>query len=488
MLNKIYNSKSNIFLSLCISFLLGITFASLVSVTIDVVYMYTSCLVLVAIGVICWNSRTRWFLFLCSIFFWIGFVRYQVAYPFGQDHISNFSNRTVETTGYVSAEPDVRTDGVRYIVTLTGDIQGDIYLKQTRYPRYSYGDTLQLKCKIQMPEPIEDFRYDMYLARFGVFAICQNPFVKRIEQGSGSILFRTIFHAKEVVATQVNLLWHEPYASFMAGLLYGYRGGLGELNELFSRTGTTHIIAISGYNITIVSTILMSICIRLYIPRKKAFLIIVCGICVFVIFAGLSASVVRAGIMGCLVLLATQMGSRSRILNVMILTAAIMTLHNPFVLIWDAGFQLSFLSTLGLVYLSPHIEPWFTKVPAALGLRESLVATLSATLSTLPLILSQFGRLSIVALPVNMLILWIIPFLMALGFFAVVISWFFFPLGQVLAWVAWVGLEYIVIVVRWFASLPFAAVDLTIPAWMSLSIYVLVPIGLWKIKKDTRVS
>ncbi|MFZ2978133.1 MAG: ComEC/Rec2 family competence protein, partial [Candidatus Magasanikiibacteriota bacterium] len=338
----------------------------------------------------------------------------------------------------------------------------------------NYGDTLELKCDLQKPEIINDFRYDMYLARYGVFSVCEDAKIKKIGSGEGNNILAGIFNLKNVIADRINKLWHEPNASFMAGLLYGYRGGLGELNDMFSRTGVTHIVAISGYNISLIASILIAICINLYIPRKKAFWLITAGIILFVIFTGASASVVRAGIMGIIVLLAKQVGRTSQVGNVLVLTAVVMSLQNPFILLWDAGFQLSFISTLGLVYITPVIRNWFDRVPEFLGIRESLISTLSAITATLPLILFQFGRLSIVAPIVNILILWIIPTIMMLGFFAVVISFVFMPLGEIIAWIGWVGLQYIIKVVEFFASLKWSAVDLTVPWWGMICLYLVL--------------
>jgi len=166
--------------------------------------------------------------------------------------------------------------------------------------------------------------------------------------------------------------------------------------------------------------------------------------------------------------------------NVLVLTAVVMALQNPLVLLWDAGFQLSFISTLGLVYVTPAIRNWFVKVPEVMGIRESLISTLSAITATLPLILFQFGRLSIVAPIVNILILWIIPTIMMLGFFAVVLSFVLFPLGEVVAWVAWVGLQYITKVVEFFAGLKWSAVDLRISWWVMVLLYLLLIYFIYK--------
>jgi len=467
MFKKIIQSKSKTFLTFCFCFLLGVTIASLLEIKFDLVYLYFLLFVCITFLIIFWQDKNKRFVFLGLLLIGLGVGRYLFVFPI----LENYTDQKKEVVGYISGEPDIRSDGVRYLIT-SEDVKGKIYLKQGLYPRYKYGEKLQLSCIFERPEEFDDFRYDMYLARYGVFTICQNAEVEKIGEGEGNFLFRGIFSLKQVVASRINKLWHEPQASFMAGLLYGYRGGLGELNDLFSRTGITHIVAISGYNISIIATVLITICVQLLIPRKKAFWFITGGIILFVLFAGASASVVRAGIMGIIVLLAKQMGRTSNVGNVMILTAVLMTIQNPLILIWDAGFQLSFVATLGLVYLSPIIKKYFIKIPESFGLQESVVSTLSAIIATLPLILFQFGRLSIVAPIVNVLILWLIPFIMLFGFLSLVFSFVFFPVGEVIAWIAWVGLQYIILVVKFFAGLKFSAVDLTISWWMMVLLYL----------------
>lgn len=447
---------------------MGVTIASFsFSFEKDLSHVYISIGILLALFVATWRTRYLFFV-ICLLSLFLGYTRYIIAYPSSSDHLIHFANQNHTVIGYIKSEPDIRTDGIRYIIKTE---QGNVYLKSQLYPRYLYGDILEIDCKIRRPEPIEDFRYDMYLARYGVFVTCQQPHIEKIGEGSGLFLMRWTLQLKEIVAKKITLLWHEPQASFMAGLLYGYRGGLGRLNELFSRTGVTHIIAISGYNITLVSTILITICVHAKIPRKKAFYLVMFGIVVFLIFAGLSASVVRAGIMGIITLIGTRLGRRHQILNLLMLTALVMTLHNPFILMWDAGFQLSFLSTIGLVYVAPYVERASFFIPQVFGLRENVVGTMAAILTTLPLILYQFGRLSVVAPIVNILILWIIPYIMILGFFAVVLFSILPPIALVLAWLSWIGLEYIIAIVDFFASLSFAAVDYSVPLWMMILLY-----------------
>lgn len=498
-MSYILSSKSRTFFMFCFSFLLSVILFSIFDWQISFLYLGILSIVLLSFVIIFWNNILARFLFLCLLFFIFGSVRYLLTIP--KDNKQNllfFAGDTKVVEGFVSSEPDIRLDGVRYIVTaqvLTNEktsqksttIRGNFYLKSSLYPRYGYGDKLRVTCLLKKPEPLEDFRYDKYLARYGVFVDCTAKNITKVGDSVGNLFLAKIFSFKNVIAQKINVLWHEPYASFMAGLLYGYRGGLGTLNDLFSRTGVTHIVAISGYNITIVSTILIALCIRMYIPRKKAFWFIVVGIFVFVIFAGASASVVRAGIMGVIVLLTKQMGRKANVSNVMVLTAVVMTLQNPYILVWDVGFQLSFISTLGLIYIVPILEKYFHRLPELFGVKESLVTTLGAIIATLPLILYQFSRLSIVAPIVNILILWILPWIMFAGFFVVVLSFIFLPLAKVLSWLAFVMMKYIVVVVTFFANLSFATIDLKFSLLLMFLFYLLLVFWVYIFLKNKKI-
>lgn len=402
------------------------------------------------------------FFVVCVMCFVVGLARYASVFPTTPLPIGEQT-----FTGIITSEPDVRASSVNYEVESEKVKSKKILVRAGLYPRFVYGDELSVTCKLKQPD-------EMYLQKQGAFLYCDRPEITKLNSNKGNWFIGKILALKHAVANKVIQLWHESQASFVAGLLYGYRGGLGELDNLFNRTGVTHIVAISGYNISIIAVVLSTICIQLYIPRKKAFWLVSTGIVLFVIFTGASASVVRAGIMGLIVLFAKQLGRMSQAGRVLVFTAVLMCLQNPLVLAWDAGFQLSFVATLGLVYLSPIIEKHLLWVPVKFGLRESSSSTLSAITATLPLILYQFGRLSIVAPIVNVLILWMIPLVMLGGFVAVVLSFIFFPLGQVIAWVTLLGLNYIIGVVKLFGNWSLAAVDLTIPAWLMFIIYAIM--------------
>jgi competence protein ComEC len=459
-----------------------------------------------------WSKLNTRFILVLGLFFILGALRFLVAFPVqSPEHLRYFNGRPVVVTGYVSVEPDVRIGETQYVVNvkritenkIEHSVAGKVLVKNRSYPAFQYGDRLSVKCLLEAPFVADEgtFRYDKYLARQDIWSVCNHPLIT-VEAGEGgSVVMEYILSFKARVGTQLTRLWTEPEASFMAGLLYGSKSGLPtELTTNFSRTGVTHIIAVSGFNITIIGTVLASIFMIVGLSRRRAFWCTLGIIFLFVIFTGASASVVRAGIMGGLVLIARQLGRLSRISNVLVFTAAVMTLLNPYVLVWDIGFQLSFLATLGLVYISPVLQSVILtrrggeglseksnylmkgilrfvqndKPEWVVGLYETFIATLSAIIATLPLILFQFGRLSTVAPLVNVLVLWCIPWLMLLGFVSLMLSFVYFPLGQVIAWIASVGLKYVILVVTFFGEKSWASLDFGLPWWGMVGMYAVL--------------
>jgi len=170
--------------------------------------------------------------------------------------------------------------------------------------------------------------------------------------------------------------------------------------------------------------------------------------------------VVRAAIMGGLLILARREGRNYRINNAIIFAGAAMLFFNPYLLRYDASFQLSFLATLGLVYLAPHFNKWFSRLPNFLSFRTNLAATLSAQVMTLPVILFGFGRFSLIAILANVLILPVIPLTMLFGFLAGLIGFISLKIAAIFILPAWFMLSYQIWVVKILSLLPFASISL----------------------------
>lgn len=484
-IQRIISSKSKTGVCVFFCFLVGVLVVSACELHITAVAYYFFLLVGFG-GSMLWrrDHLMRFFCF-CVLAGTIGGYWSQKAASPGAYDISRHARSTVQFEALVGRDPDIRSGSVRYFLDVIAIknadselVRGWVYVKGGLYPRYRYGDTLQVHCRLEKPEPIADvvtgkiFRYDKYLAVQHVFVTCQKPSIQKIGEGGGFMVFRWLGRLKAQTTSQINRLWLEPLSGLMAGILYGERSGLDPLTELFTRAGVSHIVAVSGYNVTIIIVTLSAGLAQMAVSRKKIFWLLSVGIFLFVIFTGASGSVVRAGVMAELMLVANRLG-RSRHMGIALMaTATIMTLANPLILVWDVGFQLSFLSTVGIVYVTPLFDIYFRRISDVFGLKTSCISTLSAMTTTLPLLLYQFGQLSLVAPLVNVLILWTIPWLMFTGFVSIVISGIFFPIGNVFGFIPWLAMKYMLGVVTFFSEISFASVAWPVPWWCMLMTYV----------------
>jgi len=295
-----------------------------------------------------------------------------------------------------------------------------------------------------------------------------------------------LFKTKQKFEETLGLILPEPHSSFLAALTLGARKTLPpELTENFNITGTTHIVALSGFNITIISSFIISLLMLFLIRRGAAFWLSVLGIAAFTLMTGAMPSVVRAALMGILVLWAQRESRLYSITNAIVFAGALMIFINPKILRWDIGFQLSFMATLGLIYISPIFQKWFASKEVfqlnsrGVGwrdwdirkkIKEIFYLTLSAQIATLPLILYHFGRLSLVALPANMAILLVIPLTMFFGFLAGGLGLVSVFLGKIAASVVFIFLSYEMAVINLFAKIPLASV----PVYSFSIIWVIV--------------
>lgn len=351
---------------------------------------------------------------------------------------------------------------------------------------WRYGDRVRLEGELETPPEEEAFSYREYLARQGIYSqlvcgLCMDCSVRvsdncvlLLERGQGSLLLSAIYSLRSKALQTVYRLFPDPEASLLAGILLGVESGIPEsVQTAFRDTGTAHIIAISGFNITIIGGLFATIFLRL-LGKPRRFLagaLTVIIIALYTLLVGPSAAVVRAALLGGFALFARQLGRSQHGLNSLAFTAALMGLQNPFTL-WDVGFQLSFAATLGLVLYADPMQQAFLRwasrrLPQELAQRvtgmvgEYLLFTLAAQMTTLPVTIYHFQRLSLAGLIANPLILPAQPAVMILGGLATILGMAFLPLGQVFAALAWPFVAYTIRTVELLARLPSAALALS---------------------------
>src|SRR3989304_3807273 len=240
-------------------------------------------------------------------------------------------------------------------------LRGRILIIARFYPEYHYGDLLEIECKLKKPEPFEGFQYDKYLSRYGIYSTCSFPKIALLEQNKGNAVRIMLLDFKKYFSSRLEKILPATPAALAAGLLTGERSGIPEeLKDKFSTTGLSHILAVSGFNITIIGWAIYWVSARApFMNRKRAFWLSLGIIFCFVLIAGFEASIIRAAIIGSLAFSAEHAGRRRSGLNLLLIAAACMLLFNSKLFWLDIGFQLSFLATFGLLVGSPRIEKYF---------------------------------------------------------------------------------------------------------------------------------
>lgn len=407
--------------------------------------------------------------------FFLGAARYRISLPnVSPDFIAyyNDNNDQMIVTGILISPPDVRDNYINLRIGVERlrfdkeiyhtDVGGILLARVPIDGEWHYGERLILRGILESPFENEEFSYRNYLSTRGIYTLMPYAEVSLLESNQGNAVKQIMFSIKDKALELVYRLFPDPEASLFAGILLGVESGISaNVQDAFKDTGTSHIIVISGFNIAILAGLFTKYLSQWLGSRKGAILAAII-IAAYTILVGGDASVVRAAIMGWLGLFAHQVGRRQNGVNSLAFAAAGMALFSPQVL-WDVGFQLSFAATLGLIlfaeplsdtflnYASPYIsEERLARITKSVG--EYFLFTIAASITTLPVILYHFQRLSLSFLPANLAILPVQPPIMVLGGIAVLLSFILYPLGQLVAYFAWPFAAYTIRVVEWFAS------------------------------------
>jgi len=488
-------TKSKIFLYFCLSFILGVFFESLINFPLAMLGGFFV-LGLISVSVF-WQSNKKFVIIsFCLMIFALGAYRYIQKSAAGD--LASYNDKGILVLkGTVVEPPDQRPTSQKLIIAAEAindngreiNAQGFVLATVKAYPLYNYGDKLELSGQLKEPANLSDFSnsagqsfdYKSYLAKSDIYSVMSFPQIRVSAHNKGSKIKTVLFQLKNKFESAINNILPEPQASYLAGLTLGVKKSLPQdLTTAFQKTGTTHIIALSGYNIGLVSAFFMIILGWFMLKRNWQFWVAAVGIIFFTILTGASASVVRAAIMGVLVLLALNQGRIYNCRNALVFAGAVMVYLSPKILRFDVGFQLSFGAMAGLIWLTPIFQKWLQNWPKAFGLKEIFIATLSAQLAVLPLLVIYFGQLSLISPVVNLLILLFIPQTMLLGFLAGVAGMIWLLAGKIFGWVVWLFLTFELAVIKFFASLPLASVKMNWGWTIAMIYYVILVLFLYR--------
>ena len=458
-------TKSRIFICASASFAAGVFLASWLKVELFwSTLLLAACAAVFALGYQAGAKR----IFLPALFLFfagLGVLRLQLSLSENQ-YAPMFESKQ-EMEGLVVEDPDIRPD--RQLLTFQPDgFSQRALITASRAQDYFYGDRIVVQGKFREPKSYEDFDYRKYLERYEVYSVVNYPKILVLKTGQGNPVKFWLLKLKQAFVGNLSQKFEEPYGSLLLGILIGAKKTIpAELTANFQATGLSHIVAVSGYNITILASFLGLA--AYFLGRKASFWFSFLAIFGFAVIAGWSASVVRAAVMGAVLLVGLKAGRPYAAGPGIALAAAVMIALNPRVLFWDVGFQLSFLATLGIVYGLPLLEKASGLESDAFGFRAAALSSLAAIVATLPLSLIQFGQLPVYALLANLLVLPLVPYVMLSGFLSTLPF-----LGPGFAFIAKFLLAYMVWIVGIIACWPGAVFKVNLGPLAALGSYALI--------------
>jgi len=410
------------------------------------------------------------FLSLVFLSFGLGALRYSIK-DFHEPLVPLF-------TGIVVSEPEQRENTTRFV--FQADNGEKVLVNTDLYSPVQYGDQVRMEGKLGEPGIIEDkngsrpFDYSKYLSKDDIYYTLNFTEVEVLSGGHGNPVKRILFKIKRSFVRKTKQVLAEPYASLLSGLIVSGKEAMPkDILEEFRRAGVIHIVVLSGYNITIIAEFIKTVF------RSSAFSVV--GIILFVIMTGAEATVVRAALMVLTVIFAKMFRRKFSAPRALLVAAFLMLIQNPKILVFDPSFQLSFLATSALIFVSPLLERHLKWCPEKWGLRSTLATTLATQTIVLPYLIYSTGNFSLVSLPANMLILLIIPATMLVGFIATLVAYISPIIALPFSYAAHLLLVWILGVSHYLGNLSFASV--TIPPmswWLVVLVYLAMIIFVWR--------
>ncbi len=407
-----------------------------------------------------------------------------------ENELKNFYGQKLTFKAKIVADPELRSSRMHVVVQPELVSEGRVLLILQEKKDVRYADVLLVEGKLERPENFDNFHYEEFLAKDEIYAFMREPVLEAQERKAyehqGEKAMAAIFLLKATFRETLETYLSSSHSSLMIEMLLGDKDVMSkELAQGLNATGLRHIIAISGMHIALLTMYIMPLLIFAGLWRQQAFYVTLLLTIFYVVLTGLQASAMRAGIMAGMFLLGQHISRQYAALRALIFVAAGMLLFNPFLLTRDIGFELSFLAVLGMILLAPLLLSF---MPQKMPTRQLIAITFAAQVFTFPLLIWNFGQISLVTIVSNILVVPVVPLLMGLGFLLMaigtIIPFFAFLLSFPVALLT----EYIMWVVRVLSTLPFAVMQTENISFVWL-IFLYIPAALfyWKFRKRREI-
>jgi len=405
---------------------------------------------------------TGYSLFLITLLIGIVYF-YYIYYPHSFNHIVAYapSEEKVTIIGRVVNRPQLKERRIRFTIEAKKIIengqekpaQGKIWVT-SYFPleNYDYGDTVKVEGRLRLPRGAkekEGFSWQRYLSYQGIWVELATGKVTVLKRGGGNPLIKWAYQSRNWMVRVIEHILPEPHSAVLKGIILGDKESLPPgVQESFLKTGTGHILVVSGLHIGLILFLFLILFRVIALPSKLAFLVVIPILTYYALLTGLRPPVLRATLMVIIGLVSLIIDRDTPLLAILSLSCLIILFFNPLAL-FKASFQLSFLTVAGIIYLTPYLEIRLKKFP--FWLKRSLAISLSAQLSILPLLAFYFNRLPLIGIITNLIITPLITIILALGFLSLVLGMVSLVLAQWVAYSNWLAISLLLEITTFFS-------------------------------------
>jgi len=424
--------------------------------TLPFLPLYLGLTVLFALAFILYLKKrergTSYALFLITLLIGIVYF-YYVYYPHSSNHIAGYapSEEKVTVVGEVVSRPQLKERRIRFTIEAKKIIengqerstQGRVWVV-SYFPleNYDYGDRVRLEGRLRLPEEAKEkgaFDWQRYLSYQEIWVELATGMVTVVKRGGGNPLIKWAYKSRDWMVRVIEHTLPEPHSFVLKGIILGDKESLPPgVQESFLRTGTGHILVVSGLHVGLILLLLLILFRVLAIPSRLAFFIAMPILGYYALLTGLRPPVIRATLMVIIGLTSLTIGRDTPLLAILSLTCLIILLLNPLAL-FSASFQLSFLAVAGIVYFTPYLEIELKRLPS--WLKRPLAVSLSAQLFILPLLAFYFNRLPLIGVIVNLIVTPLITIVLALGLLSVTLGMVSLASAQWVAYSNWLAIR-----------------------------------------------
>lgn len=440
-----------------------------------------------------YSNKLSLFLLFVSFFFF-GFWRYLISWPDISDkHISYYVNQDVRFICLVE-NIELKNEQQRIKVQVLKmlkdkeetNVSGKILLISKKFPLYRVGGILEIEAFLEKGNKIANFDYNLYLKRNNISLFTSYPEIKIVGELNKHFLFkRQILGIKKYLISVFDFNLSFESASLAKAILLGDKSDLSyEQKDVFSKSGLSHLVAISGLHISLLSGYFLNLLLSLGCSRRKSFYFINIFLLFYLSLIAWPPSALRAYLMGSLSLLSVYLNRKGSVVNVLFFSAFILLIINPFLLLADLGFQLSFLAVLGIIYIYPKLKKNLLEIilkfkilkckKIVVNILDIFSLTLSVQLITAPILIRSFKQFSLIAPLSNLFVLWLIPFIIIFLILGLILSFLFPFLSSLVFILAEFSFRYFNFIAEKSLLVPKSFINLEINSSLFFCLYYLL--------------